>query len=198
MNCAAVLSGKELFNYNASLFVDDESAFDTSNDKTLNAEMKALQEKEEQQIKEEYERAQAEQMRLFEIQKAEIEARKYKEEDRRQKASAPDRITFVFNGIVINQVVFEEDDDEDLELFPDESYLPNTELEMSEIQENEMANLMNELQIHDKKLRLQRREKELLQEDEEEEGEDIEEGDNVVEEDENSEADNNVDGDVES
>lgn len=193
----AVLSGKELFNYNASLFVDDESAFDTSNDKALNAEMKALQEKEELQIKEEYERAQAEQMRLFEIQKAEMDARRYREEDRRNKAVAPDRITFVFNGIIINQIVFEEDDDEDLELFADEPYLPNIEQQMTENQENEMSNLMKELNIHDQKVRLQRREKELEQEEEEE----IDEGDGECGEDEdegNSEGENGEDDNAES
>lgn len=182
--------------------MDDESAFDTSNDKTLNAEMKALQEKEEQQIKEEYERAQAEQMRLFEIQKAEIEARRYREEDRRKKASAPDRITFVFNGIIINQIVFEEDDDEDLELFADEPFLPNTEQQMTETQENEMSNLMNELNIHDRKVRRQRHEKELL-EQEENDGDDGEDGDGGDDgeggdEEENSEQENDEDGAAES
>lgn len=118
----SVLSGKELFSYNASLFVDDESAFDTSDDKNLNEELLELQAKEAQRLEEETARAQAEQRRLMEAQLLEVEARKHREESRRRAAQAADRVTFIFNGIVINQIVFEEDDDEDLDLFSDDEF----------------------------------------------------------------------------
>eukprot|EP01039_Chlorochromonas_danica_P005083 gene5083-5585_t len=118
----SVLSGKELFSYNASLFVDDESAFDTSDDNKLSDELKEMELKEALRLEEETARAQAEQKRLMEAQLLEIEVRKHREEARRQAARAADRVTFVFNGIIINQIVFEEEDEEDLELFSDDEF----------------------------------------------------------------------------
>lgn len=123
---AAVLSGKELFAYNASLFIDDDSAFDTTNDNTINDEIKALAEQEEKRIKEETEKAQAEQMRLAELQKLELEIRLQKNAARAEAARANDHKSFLFNGIIINQIVFEDDEDEDLELFADEDFAPQT------------------------------------------------------------------------
>jgi hypothetical protein len=105
--------------------VDDESAFDTSNDNTLNAEMKALADREAQIILEESERAQAEQLRLLEVQRIEQESRRYKEEQRRQQAqNFNQRVMIDFQGIMINKIIFEDDEEEDLTLFPDEPYLP--------------------------------------------------------------------------
>lgn len=121
----SVLSGKELFTYNASLFVDDESAFDTTNDTTLEEEMKELQRKEAEQQAEETRRAQEEQERLMAAHNLEVEARRFKEDARRQAAMAADRKTLTFQGIVINQVVFEDDEDEDLTLFTDEVFVPD-------------------------------------------------------------------------
>lgn len=115
----AVLSGKELFSYNAALFIDDESAFDTTSDRAINDEIKALAQIEEDRIREETNKAQAEQLRLFELQQFEIQARKDREEAKRQRASAFDRKTFVFCGVVVNQAVFEEEEEEDLEFFTD-------------------------------------------------------------------------------
>lgn len=121
----AVLSGKELFTYNASLFVDDESAFDTTNDATLDNEMKELARREEEKQAEETRRAQEEQERLTAAHNLEVEARRYKEDARRQAATAPNRIMITFNNILINQVVFEDDGDEDLTLFADEQFVPD-------------------------------------------------------------------------
>lgn len=121
----AVLSGKELFSYNASLFVDDESAFDTTNDDTLETEMKELQRREEEKIAEETRRAQEEQERLMAAHNLEVEARRYREDARRQAATAADRVLLTFNGILINKVVFEDDEEEDLTLFTDEVYVPD-------------------------------------------------------------------------
>jgi hypothetical protein len=121
----SVLSGKELFSYNASLFVDDESAFDTTNDATLDNEMKELARREEEKQAEETRRAQEEQERLTAAHNLEVEARRYKEDARRQAATAPNRIMITFNDILINQVVFEDDEDEDLTLFADEQFVPD-------------------------------------------------------------------------
>mmetsp|Transcript_7286 Transcript_7286/g.7986 ORF Transcript_7286/g.7986 Transcript_7286/m.7986 type:complete len:401 (+) Transcript_7286:118-1320(+) len=115
----SVLSGKELFSYNAALFIDDESAFDTTSDRAINDEIKALAQIEEDRIREETNKAQAEQLRLFELQQFEIQARKDREEAKRQRACAPGRKTFVFCGVVVNQAVFEEEEEEDLEFFTD-------------------------------------------------------------------------------
>lgn len=121
----AVLSGKELFSYNASLFVDDESAFDTTNDTTLETEMKELQRREEEKIAEETRRAQEEQERLMAAHSLEVESRRYREDARRQAATAADRVLLTFNGVSINKVVFEDDEDEDLTLFTDEVFVPD-------------------------------------------------------------------------
>lgn len=99
--------------------MDDDSAFDTSNDKTINEEIKALAQQEEERLKEETAKAQAEQLRLFEMQKLEIEARAHRERLKKENALAANHPTFVFYGVVVNQLVFQEDDDEDLEFFTD-------------------------------------------------------------------------------
>jgi hypothetical protein len=70
---AAVLSGKELFNYNSSLFVDDEGAIDAAEEQTFNAESAAQAEAEEAQARADAERAQAEQLR-WRIQDHRLEA----------------------------------------------------------------------------------------------------------------------------
>ena len=54
----AVLTGKELFNFNSSLFVDDEGAIDAEQEKVMNNEMLALKIEEERKAKEEADRAQ--------------------------------------------------------------------------------------------------------------------------------------------
>jgi multidrug efflux pump subunit AcrA (membrane-fusion protein) len=116
---AAVLSGKELFNYNSSLFVDDEGAIDAAEEQTFNAESAAQAEAEEAQARADAERAQAEQLRLAEVQRLEDEANAHKDEQRRQLARAANRIMFELAGVRINQIVFDVMDMEDRELFPE-------------------------------------------------------------------------------
>lgn len=83
-----------------------------------------MEELEEIRIKEESAKAQAEQMRLFELQRVELEARRIAFEERMKAAQAANHKSFVFNGLAINEIVFDEDEDEDLELFIDEPFLP--------------------------------------------------------------------------
>lgn len=116
---ASTLSGKELYNYNASLFVDDEAAIDSKEETAMNAELIARQEEEERRQQAELEKAQEEQERLAQIQQAEIEARRLKDEDRRKIAASPTRVTFHLLGVEINQCIFEEDEEEDLVMFPE-------------------------------------------------------------------------------
>lgn len=117
----AVLSGKELFNYNSSLFVDDDGAIDESEEQAMNADMIKRKQQEDQRIREEEERIQAEQQRLMELQQIELEVRRQKEADRRLAAAAPNHTTFVLAGVTINQVVFEDDEQEDLAPFSEET-----------------------------------------------------------------------------
>lgn len=116
-----MLSGKELFNYNSSLFVDDDGAIDESEEQAMNADMLKRKEQEEAKAREEAERIQAEQERLAELQRIEFEVRQRKEADRRLYAAAPNHATFVLAGVTINQVVFEDDEEEDLTPFPEET-----------------------------------------------------------------------------
>ena len=119
----AVLSGKELYNYNASLFVDDDGALNESDEQAMNADMIKRKQMEEQKAREEEERIQAEQQRLMEMQQIELECRRRKEEDRRVAAAAPNRATFVLGNVVINQIVFEDDEEEDLVPFSEETLI---------------------------------------------------------------------------
>lgn len=66
-----VLTGKELFNFNASLFVDDEGALDAAQENAMNMEMLALREAEERMAEEEAERAQQRQKELREAEEIE-------------------------------------------------------------------------------------------------------------------------------
>ncbi|MCP3678314.1 MAG: hypothetical protein GY721_12200 [Deltaproteobacteria bacterium] len=124
-----MLSGKELFNYNSSLFVDDDGAIDESEEQAMNADMLKRKELEEAKAREEAERIQAEQERLAELQRIEFEVRQRKEADRRLYAAAPNRATFVLAGVTINQVVFEDDEEEDLTPFPEETLVEAEVLE---------------------------------------------------------------------
>jgi len=117
----SVLSGKELFNYNSSLFVDDDGAIDEKEEQAMNAEMLLRKAAEEQKAREEEERIQAEQQRLFELQQIELEVRRQKNADRRLAAAAPNHATFIMGDVIINQVVFEDDEQEDLTPFSEET-----------------------------------------------------------------------------
>jgi len=124
-----VLSGKELFNYNSSLFVDDDGAIDESEEQAMNADMIKRKEMEDQKAREEEERIQAEQQRLMELQQIELEHRQRKEADRRVAAAAPNHATFILGDVVINQVVFEDDEEEDLVPFSEEMLVEAEERE---------------------------------------------------------------------
>lgn len=115
------MSGKELFAFNASLFVDDDGAINEDDENEMSGDRQKLLELEERRAKEEMERVRAEQERLAEIHRIELEYRMKKEDDRRVAAAAKDRVTFTLNGIVINQVVFEDDEEEDLAPFREET-----------------------------------------------------------------------------
>eukprot|EP01035_Chromulina_nebulosa_P020880 gene20880-27067_t len=115
----SVLSGKELFNYNSSLFIDDEAALDAQEENQLALETKHLEEIEEANAKVELERAQLEQERLQYIQQIEIEELNRKYEEKRRRALDPNHITFIIDNIIINEVIFEEDELEDLTPFPE-------------------------------------------------------------------------------
>lgn len=117
----SVLSGKELFSYNASLFVDDDGAIDAADEKEMALQLKLDALREEARQKEEAERIQEEQRRLAEAQLLEMEVRRQKDEERRKAAASDKRTTFIMNQIVINQVVFEDDEVEDLTPFPEET-----------------------------------------------------------------------------
>ena len=112
----SVLSGKELFNFNASLFVDDEAAIDATEENALNAETRQDLALEEAKAAQEAERAQAEQMRLMEAHRLEVEERERRDAERRRLAAIA-AITFMLGNVTINQVVFDDDEKEDLEPF---------------------------------------------------------------------------------
>ena len=181
MYSAAVLSGKELFSYNSSLFVDDDGAIDESEEQAMNADMIKRKEMEDQKAREEEERIQAEQQRLMELQQSELEHRQRKEQDRRLAAAAPNRATFILGSVVINQIVFEDDEEEDL--------VPFSEEMLVEAEEREFATqaLSEELQAAYMQ----------VSDDEEAEGEGEEDGEEGSE-DEGEDEDGDEDGDGES
>lgn len=113
------MSGKELFNFNSSLFVDDDSAVNVEDERDM-ADYKRQQELEELRQAAELEQARREQERLAEAQELELRCRIQTEEQRLKASKNPKRPTFVLNGIIINQVVFEDEEVEDLSLFKEE------------------------------------------------------------------------------
>ena len=114
----AVLSGKELFTFNADLFVDDDGALDQAEEDTYNLEAKAREAEEERLMAAERAKAQEEQERLAEVQRLELEARRHKEELRRAAVRAK-KSTFKVDEIVVNEPVFDDDEEEDLSPFED-------------------------------------------------------------------------------
>jgi hypothetical protein len=115
----SILSGRELFNYNASLFIDDEGAIDASEENALAMQTQIDRKAEEDQEKRDAEMAQAEQLRLQEAHRLEEEARLRREEERRVVAREA-RDTFLLGNIVINQIVFDVEEREDLVPFDEE------------------------------------------------------------------------------
>jgi hypothetical protein len=177
---AAVLSGKELFNYNAALFVDDDAALDAAEETEMNSAMVKQQQEEERRVEEETQRAQAEQQRLFEINQIEVEFRRHKEGERRLRAADSNRAEFVLLGVTINQVVFEEDEAEDLSPFPEETLVETSE------EDGEKLQTVNEGD-----------EEEEEEEEEEEDDDDDEEDEEDDEDDEEEDFDGNEEDDDE-
>lgn len=118
MSDSAVLSGKELFTFNADLFVDDDGAIDQSEENAFNLESKARQEEEDRRMAAEQARAQEEQNRLAEVQRLEIEARRHKEVLRRAAVRSKAQV-FTVDGIIVNEPIFDADEDEDMTPFDD-------------------------------------------------------------------------------
>lgn len=114
----SVLSGKELFSYNASLFVDDDAALNQEEEQALSQETRAREAEEERRAEEDRERAQREQMRLAEAQLIEEQIRRQKDEMRREAARSR-KHTIVVDGVVVNQPVFDVEEYEDLTPFND-------------------------------------------------------------------------------
>jgi hypothetical protein len=114
----SVLSGKELFKFDSSLFKDDDAAVNRAQEIELMEGIKLDKEQEAAIEARELLKAQAEQDRLMEAEKLEKEARRLKDEERRRVAALKED-TFELGGIVINEAVFDEDDNEDLRPFED-------------------------------------------------------------------------------
>ena len=114
----SVLSGKELFSFDASLFKDDDAAVNRAQEIELMEGIKLDKEQEKALEAQELLKAQAEQDRLMEAEKVEKEARRLKDEERRRVAALRECL-FELGGVTINEVVFEEDDMEDLRPFED-------------------------------------------------------------------------------
>lgn len=113
------LSGKELFSFNASLFVDDEHGLDAAEEEKLNAQTRLAAEEEEARQVFEAERARAEQKRLEEERRLEEEERDRQQEVRRQVAALKKEV-FQLGAVCINAAVFDVEEYEDLIPFLDE------------------------------------------------------------------------------
>ena len=134
----SVLSGKELFQFNKDLFVDDEGAVNTGDEDEMEKEMQALKEAEERLAQEEITRAQKLQEQLREAEELEEAYRTRRIEEWRIAAEKKDKATFLFGDVTVNEVIFvgyDVDEKEDLEKFPD----PNEEREIDAVEEQEGA-----------------------------------------------------------
>jgi hypothetical protein len=109
----AALSGKELFNYNSSLFVDDDGCVDNQDDQLYLAEKELRELREVEAAEAAARKAQAEQDRLLEEHLAEIAHIKRVEKQRLDKCSKSVE-TIEFDGIVINEMLFCLPDDYDI------------------------------------------------------------------------------------
>lgn len=113
---SAVLSGKELFNFNSSLFVDDDCA-DNEKDNDLYAEARKQREDAEEALARiAADNAKKEQQRLFEERKLENDI-KIRAEKRRRKKAAASTDTFALDGVVFRELVFHITEKEDFTPF---------------------------------------------------------------------------------
>lgn len=115
----SALSGKELFNYNSSLFVDDDGAVDQEEETHYQNEQKAQEEREEALSRAAAARAQEEQQRLFEIERVEREHRAFEEQRRRDTAAQSSRY-FEVDGVQVKLAIFSVTEKEDLTLFAED------------------------------------------------------------------------------
>jgi hypothetical protein len=117
----SVLSGKELFNYNSELFVDDVGAVTRAEEREMNTSSKLEEKQAEARAIYESEKAQAEQDRLMIVQRLEEAERQEKYAKRRIDSLKEDITIFLLGEIKIRELVFDLDKDEkeDLELFND-------------------------------------------------------------------------------
>ena len=132
----SVLSGKELFQFNKDLFVDDEGAVNTADEDEMEKEMQALREAEERLAQEEIERAQKLQEQLREAEELEEAYRTRRIEEWRYAAAQEDKATFLFGDVTVNEIIFvgyDADEKEDLDKFPD----PNEQKEIDPTEEQE-------------------------------------------------------------
>ena len=114
----SVLSGRELFGYDSTLFKDDDAAINKDQEMEFSNALKLTKEAEAVLEAEASAKAQKEQDRLMEVMRVEREARRLKDEARSEEAAKKLRLMTV-GGIIINEVVFEEDEREDLVQFSD-------------------------------------------------------------------------------
>jgi hypothetical protein len=139
VSLSAALSGKELFNYNSSLFIDDDGAVDQEEDTQYQNEQRAQAEREEAMSRAVAEKAQEEQQRLFEIEKLEREHRELDEQRRRDNARASTRY-FEVEGVRVKHALFNTPptEREDLTLFAEDfpSAFEEDEEEEGEGEEN--------------------------------------------------------------
>ena len=132
----SVLSGKELFQFNKDLFVDDEGAVNTADEDEMEKEMQALREAEERLAQEEIERAQKLQEQLREAEELEEAYRTRRIEEWRYAAAQEDKATFLFGDVTVNEIIFvgyDADEKEDLDKFPD----PNEQKEIDPMEMEE-------------------------------------------------------------
>jgi hypothetical protein len=108
------LSGKQLFNFDASLFKDDDAALDASEESDISKEAKKLAEKEAELERQDRERADLEQARLAQEREMEHQALVYRYEAKMNRALQHPNY-FNFLGLNVNISAFEEEEPEDLD-----------------------------------------------------------------------------------
>ena len=131
-----MLSGKELFNYNAALFTDDDAAISAKEEKALTAETKVTHDEEDEKSKFEREKLMADQEQLMEIYRIEDEERKRTLLLWRQACENSYKnkgFIFDFNGVDVNGRVFAIKEDEMLDEFEDDEVFDDEEDEVQTV-----------------------------------------------------------------
>lgn len=136
----SVLSGKELFNYNASLFTDDDAAITAKEEEQLNAETQVVSHEADEKSRQERAKIMEDQERLLEVFRIEAEERKrvqdawkfqcnnnYTAMKKARLGTLPagpagqkmKPFSFDFNGVEVNGYVFAVEEEEMLDDFDD-------------------------------------------------------------------------------